>query len=274
MSFYRFRALGPFFFSIKQSPRHRVNKFMVFNPLGARNEVFAQAEDQQHRIKTGDVKLTDIKEAIGLYVIGLKSGRRLVPYYVGKAVDQTIYTRLFQPQDKTAKVQAILNEQPGAKPFVFLFPMVTPTGRLARRGTAVAADVIDHAEYMMIGHAMHINPWLHNVSTVAARESFLIDGSPQADERETDFAKSYRRMMGFAKPARDVRLIQEAAEAANKRDDAEIENQVQEALAHPEELVSEVSPEEAVKESEATTEELADEADRDQPDTRNLDAAE
>lgn len=278
MPYYRFRAMGPFFFSTWKSPRHRVNIKMLFDPLGARDEVFEQAENQQHRIRSGEIQITKIKDAIGLYVIGLKHGSRLVPYYVGQAAKQTIHTRLFQKQDKTAKVQAILNEQPRAKPFVFLFPMVTETGRLARlpRGEGYSAQekALDLAENMMIGHAMHTNPWLHNIAGAVALDSFVIDGSPQAKGTETDFAKAYRAMMGFTKPVRDAKRIKEAAEAAEQSNEAEVDAIVEEAFSHPDGLVPEITPEEAARESEETIDELLDEADESKSKSRGLDAAE
>lgn len=263
MTDYRFRCMGPFFFETKRSRRHRVNRFMVFDPDAATNQVFEQAESVQGRIRTGDIAIDDISKACGLYVIGLKSRDKLIPYYVGKAARQTIRQRLFQKQDKPAKINAILNEIHGSRPFVFLFPLVTATGRLvkpatsAKLGTSVTERVIDDAEYMMIGHAMHVNPWLHNISTVVAREKFLIDGSPGTSRTETNFAKSYRTMMGWSEPNLVEQEMERAAAVLEEKLE-EKEDYFEEALAHPDELDIDISAEEAEKLSQEEAKDAAD----------------
>lgn len=263
MTNYRFRCMGPFFFETMRSRRHRVNRFMVFDPDAATNQVFEQAEAVQGRIRTGGIAIDDISRACGLYVIGLKSRDTLIPYYVGKAARQTIKARLFQKQDKPAKINAILNEIYGAKPFVFLFPLVTATGRLvkpavtARRGTSTTEKVIDDAEYMMIGHAMSANPWLHNISTVIAREKFSIDGSPGMSRTETDFAKRYRTMMGWSEPTLLEQEMERAADVVEEKEDY-FEEAAKEALAHPDELDVDVSAEEAGKLSRGEAKDPAD----------------
>lgn len=238
MSAYRFRCLGPFEFPVYRSTRHWKNHYRLFDPKTATEAVFEQAAQQEHRI---GVEAVD--QAIGLYVIGMKPRGKLIPFYVGKAERQTIKERLFQKQDKLAKVTEILNVYKHAKPFVFLFPLLTPTGRLSRvtvaaRGGSAKERVINSAEYMMIGHAMNSNPWLHNISTVVERERFSIDGSPGASGKQTKDALSYAEMMGFKKVSSANDKLRHAGEAVDevKPDETRL---IEDALAHPESLEQE-----------------------------------
>ena len=238
MSGYRFRCLGPFEFPVYRSTRHWKNHYRLFDPKTATEAVFEQAARQEHRIG-----VEGIDQAIGLYIIGMKPRGKLIPFYVGKAARQTIKERLFQKQDKLTKVTEILNVYKHAKPFVFLFPLLTPTGRLSRLPTATpggsaAEKVINSAEYMMIGHAMNSNPWLHNISTVVERERFSIDGSPGASGKQTKDAQSYSEMMGFRKASSANDQLREAGEAIEEIKPEET-RLIEDALAHPESLEQE-----------------------------------
>lgn len=245
MSGYRFRCLGPFEFPVYRSTRHWKNHYRLFDPKTATEAVFEQADQQQHRIG-----VTGIDQAIGLYVIGMKPRGKLIPFYVGKAARQTIKDRLFQKQDKLSKVTEILNVYKHAKPFVFLFPLLTPTGQLSRvpraaSGASSTEKIINSAEYMMIGHAMNSNPWLHNISTVVERERFSIDGSPGTSGKQTRDAQFYGEMMGFRKPssANDkLRVVSEAIEQI-KPEETRLEETrlIEDALAHPESLEHETA---------------------------------
>jgi hypothetical protein len=214
----------------------------VFDPKEASDVVFEKAESDQHRIG-----VDKIRDAIGLYVIGMRPRGKLVPFYVGKAVRQTLHTRLFQKKDKLAKVQDIINEYVHVKPFVFLFPLVTPLGSLARRvaadGSSDNSKRIDTAEYMMIGHAMNVNPWLHNIQTVVSRENFSIDGSPGAYGPDTAFARGYREMMNFTRPSKAAEKMKKVSDQTQAEDEATLA-EMKEALSHPESLKLEPDREE------------------------------
>lgn len=241
MNDYRFRCLGPYEFPVYKSTRHWKNHVRVFDPKEARDVVFEKAEGDQHRIK-----IDNIRDAIGLYVIGMRPRGRLVPFYVGKAVRQTLHTRLFQKKDKLAKVQEIINEYVHVKPFVFLFPLVTPSGALARRvatdGHSENSKRIDTAEYMMIGHAMNVNPWLHNIQTVVSRENFSIDGSPGAYGPDTAFAREYRGMMDFTRPSKAADKMKKVSDRTQDQDEATLA-EMKDALSHPESLELELDSE-------------------------------
>ncbi|SED17902.1 hypothetical protein [Rhodobacter sp. 24-YEA-8] len=239
MSNYRFRCLGPFEFPVYKSTRHWKNHKRLYDPKTATESVFSQAAMEERRIG-----IDGINGAIGLYVIGMKPRGKLIPFYVGQAARQTIKARIFQRQDKLAKVIEILNIYTHAKPFVFLFPLLTPSGRLAKMpkagvsGTSNAQRIITSAEYMMIGHAMNVNPWLHNISTVAERERFSIDGSPGSWGNQTKDARSYAEMMGFSKASSASDKLREVGAAIEDVKDADTQL-IEEALAHEESLEEE-----------------------------------
>jgi hypothetical protein len=118
----------------------------------------------------------DIYSAIGCYVFGLspRGSARPWPYYVGKACDQALYKRVFQLQDKPNVYDAILTEYAAARPFVYLLPLLTPSGAPARLKSN--AKRIRMAEHELIGTALRANVDLWNVQHRAALESFVIDG--------------------------------------------------------------------------------------------------
>ncbi len=187
---YRFAVLGPFPIPLKRYRRRRVVDFEL-----ATEQVFEAAEEQA-RQKLG---VSDVHNAIGCYVFALKpSGGKVVwPYYVGQACRQTIAKRLFQKSDKPKKYNDILREYSRATSYVYLLPLLTPSGKFARIGTN--QNRIDNAEYALIGMALRVNYSLWNIKHRVALESFSIDGTPQAWRRDTGPALSFRRMLGFAK---------------------------------------------------------------------------
>lgn len=187
---YRFAVLGPFPVPIKKDRSQRRIDFSR-----ATQDVFALAEDQAKQ----KLDVTDIRKAVGCYVFALKpsGGKVIWPYYVGQSCQQDLATRLFQLSDKPEKYNAILGEYKRAAAYMYLLPLLTPSGRLARVGTN--QNRIDHAEYALIGMALRVNYSLWNIKHRVAIESFSIDGTPQSERRrDTAPASSFRRMLGFA----------------------------------------------------------------------------
>ncbi|TBB58965.1 hypothetical protein ELH42_32675 (plasmid) [Rhizobium ruizarguesonis] len=123
------------------------------------------------------------------------------PYYVGKASKQTLYARTFQKGDKPLVYGSILNEYQKARPFLYLFPMVTGAGNQVKKPSTEGSrlhKIVEDAEYMLIGQAMHVNPALRNIRDRISLDRFVIDGTPRSPRRETADAKRFRQMMGFA----------------------------------------------------------------------------
>jgi hypothetical protein len=191
---YRFQVLGPFRMSVERRSRG----MRGIDCQQARDEVFEQAEEA-----CGGKY--DVTKAIGCYVFGLSpsGASRIRPYYVGKACDQTLYKRVFQPTDKPGLYDEILNWYEKAAPFVFLLPLLTPSGVLARLGSN--GRRISLAEHTLIGMALHANPDLWNIKHRVALESFTVDGTAAASGRLSNAAAAFRSMLDREPPRKVAR---------------------------------------------------------------------
>jgi len=189
---YRFKVLGPFGVPVDKN-KYRGKRHIDFEI--ARDTVFEEANNKYGIF-------FDIKKAVGCYVFGLSpsgSARRRA-YYVGKACEQTLFKRVFQPIDKPDLYNDILNWYQRATPFVFLLPLLTPTGKLAKLGSASSARRIDLAEHDLIGMALRSNPDLWNIQHRVAMESFFIEGTPPQKGRRTEAANNFSAMLNLSPP--------------------------------------------------------------------------
>ncbi len=188
---YRFAALGPFKVPTKLRYRKREIDFDL-----ARDAVFEQAAEQA-QLK---LKIANITDAVGCYIFSLKppGGPTVWPYYVGQACRQTLHQRLFQKSDKPKKYNEIMREYNKAGAYVYLFPLLTGAGNLAKLGAN--QKIIDRAEFSLIGMALQVNYSLWNVKHRVGMERFTIDGTPQSARRDTTPAKSVRHLLGFSNP--------------------------------------------------------------------------
>lgn len=185
---YRLQVLGPF---KVPTVRRRGRRHIDFDQ--ARNAVFEAAQIA--------LRGSDIHDAIGCYIFGLSPrGAKTWPYYVGKACDQTLYKRVFQSQDKPRLYDDILTEYDRATPFVYLLPLLTPAGNLARLKSN--SRRIHLAEQTLIGMALRVNPDLWNIQHRAALDSFTIDGISVSKGRRSDAAAKLRTMLDRAPPAK------------------------------------------------------------------------
>lgn len=205
---YRFQVLGPFrvpTFKARKNGRKQVD-FEI-----ARDAVF---EDAQKVVGSK----YDIHDAIGCYVFGMNppGGPKTWPYYVGKACDQTLYNRVFQPPSKPRIYNQILDEFERGRPFVYLLPLVSPGGGLARRGSNNNKSRIDLAEQQLIGMALRVNPHLWNVQHRMALESFTIDGISKTPGKPSGSAQRFRTMIDRPPP----RQVRANAPGASKPDAA------------------------------------------------------
>jgi len=161
----RFAVLGPFDIPVKDNVR-AVN----FDNI---SEVEAKAAQQAKKL----LKI-DLYKAIGLYIFCLKpsGGSRVLPYYVGQACKQLLFTRALNNQDKRGTYNDIYQDSgyKRAKPVIYFLPLLTPSGRLARIGTN--KKLLDRAEYALIGLGRAVNSDLWNVKHRVEMDSFEIDG--------------------------------------------------------------------------------------------------
>lgn len=184
MSSYRFRVLGPFDVPVagEGDKRH-------IDCRPARRAVFSAADASVDGA-------FEIKDAIGLYVFGLSTGRsRQWPYYVGKACKQSLWVRSFQLSDKPRVYSEILLEYQSAKPFMYLLPLLTPKRNVAKLGSN--AKRIKTAEEQLIGMALQANFDLWNVKHRASLESFSIDGVHTMPGKRSKAADEFRSLLGF-----------------------------------------------------------------------------
>jgi hypothetical protein len=204
---YRFQVLGPF--RVPTIHWHRRRRIDFSN---ARDAVFEQAQEVVG-------SKYDICDAIGCYVFGLKppGGSRSWPYYVGQAADRKLYKRVFELLDKPQKYDDIVWQFERATPFVYLLPLLSPGGGLARRGSAQNKKRIDLAEQQLIGMALRVNPDLWNVQHRRALESFTIDGISKTPGRRSSAATLFRAMIDRPQPKEMRATAPEAGTSEEER---------------------------------------------------------
>lgn len=178
----RFAALGPYRVPVSCS-----RNAIEFDKC---DEVFGLADaEMQERFQR------DVRNAIGCYVLALRpsGSKRDWPYYVGQACRQTFYKRVFQKQDKEEKFNSIVRESGYKKASVqlYLFPLLTSTGRLARLGSNTS--LIDRAEFALIGLGRSANEDLWNIKHRIGMDAFEIDGAFNSAAR-TQAARRVRAM--------------------------------------------------------------------------------
>lgn len=202
---YRFRVLGPF-----RVPTTIVRRRRKIDFSRARDVVFEQA----HEV-CGET--CDISTAVGCYVFGLSppGGPRTRPYYVGQSRGQTLYARTFQKGDKPAVYNAILGQYERAAPFMFLLPLFTPSGRLAKLHSN--KHRIDLAEHTLIGAALRANPDLWNIKHRVAMEAFTIDGTPGGSARSRA-SRAFAAMLNREPPKKVKTTKGELLESPDVRD--------------------------------------------------------
>ncbi len=194
---YRLQVLGPF-----RVPTERRRGRRWIDCIPARDAVFEAAQESVG-------SRYDMYDAIGCYIFGLSPrGARTWPYYVGKACDQTLYKRVFQLQDKRRLYRDILSEYDRATPFVYLLPLLTPAGNLARLKSN--GRRIQLAEQTLIGMALRVNPDLWNIQHRAALDSFSIDGISTSRGRQSEAAARLRTMLDRPPPAKMRSLASDA----------------------------------------------------------------
>lgn len=141
----------------------------------------------------------EFDKAIGLYVLGLSPAgtSKSYPYYVGQACKQYLVKRSFQRCDKLDKYYDIMQNcgYTKAAPIVYFLPLFTASGRLARLGAH--QDLIDKAEYTLIGLARSANVDLWNVIHRVGMDALQVDGLVNSVPRAGKSANSIAAMFGL-----------------------------------------------------------------------------
>lgn len=169
-----FHPIGPFSLPLVQGNRALDYSYIEHTIL--------EASEQAERLFS-----IDLNDSYGLYVFSLAppgSGRSY-PYYVGKAVKQSLPDRALRNRDKKGFYDTIL-QQSGylkARPQITLLPLITINGNPSRRGSN--ATLIDHAEAMLIGAARQANIDLWNTQHNTER-GYQILGLTDIDRRKAN----------------------------------------------------------------------------------------
>ena len=101
---------------------------------------------------------------------------------------------MFQRADKVEKYRQIMEDcgYVKATPFVYLLPLLTPSGRPARLGSN--KELIDCAEYELIGLGRKANSWLWNIKHRIGMDAFQIDGVHNTPGRLSQEARDLAAM--------------------------------------------------------------------------------
>lgn len=105
----------------------------------------------------------------------MKRGDKLVPWYVGKTNAKTGFYREVFTSHKIQHYTGIIEQKPGWKPHMLLFPLITPSWRFSK---AFATDkpLIEWMERTLIGMALAKNPDLYNKRDTALLKNCIVDG--------------------------------------------------------------------------------------------------
>jgi hypothetical protein len=182
---YTFRIFGPFTLKREKAGAVSVNSV-------SRSDLKAQFTSRFQESDVGSEQ--DIDAAIGLYVKGIRSsgGAIPTPWYVGKAVSQSIISRLYNG-DKAETWGRVIENSGKTKftPVVYLLPLFTPTGRLVNptKRDGPISTIINYAENKLIAEAYSRNKDLINVKGTKFLEKFQIAYS-EADYFDEMLGKS------------------------------------------------------------------------------------
>jgi len=136
-----------------------------------------------------------LEAAIGVYVIAVKKGKKLVPCYVGKT-DRSFGHRLKQHFDGEM-LDALFHEH--GKFYFFLIARVTPAGRI-RKPSGRPSNTIDRLEYQLIGTSLSKNPDLLNKQLKKNHTKLRVPGYINRDTKtENRSAKLFAEMLGMPK---------------------------------------------------------------------------
>lgn len=135
----------------------------------------------------------ELESAIGVYVVAVKRGKKLIPYYVGKTDKRSFGKRLKEHFD-SGMLERLFGQF--GKIYFFLIPRVTPTGKIKKPNGKVL-DSINHLEFALIGTCLLQNPDLLNKKQRVFHANFQVPGYINRDvKNENKSAKHFADMLG------------------------------------------------------------------------------
>ncbi len=131
----------------------------------------------------------------GCYVFGIKPGRGLVPYYVGRTNGNTFKGECFQPHKLNHYNMALASTR--GRPMLFMLPKKTPGGAYAKISNGGHPD-IDFLELYLIGVALERNSDLFNKRDTKFLRDIVVPGILNANRgRPKKAVKSLRSTLGL-----------------------------------------------------------------------------
>jgi hypothetical protein len=162
-------------------------EFNDWSPEGVR-AFYAELTKQHPRLES----------AIGVYVMAVKKGKKLVPYYVGKTDRRSFGHRLREHFD--GEMLDALFHQFG-KVYFFLIARVTRAGGM-KKPSGKKSNSIDHLEYQLIGTSLLKNPDLLNEKLKQTHMKLRVPGYINRDTKtENRSAKLFAEMLGVSSKA-------------------------------------------------------------------------
>ena len=162
-------------------------EFNDWSPEGVR-AFYAELTKQHPRLES----------AIGVYVMAVKKGKKLVPYYVGKT-DRRSFGHRRREHFDGEMLDALFHEH--GKFYFFLIARVTPAGRI-RKPSGRPSNTIDRLEYQLIGTSLSKNPDLLNKQLKKNHTKLRVPGYINRDTKtENRSAKLFAEMLGVSSKA-------------------------------------------------------------------------
>jgi hypothetical protein len=116
---------------------------------------------------------TKLAKACGCYIFGLKNGKNITAWYVGKTERRTFEQECFQPT-KVNYYNEILIDHNGT-PLLFLLPRLTKSGKLSKPTRRRYRD-IEYLETMLIGMALEKNRKIFNLRKTKLLREMVVPG--------------------------------------------------------------------------------------------------
>lgn len=150
----QFKVLGPF--EIKPDKNSAIPS--------SQSSFWDSVEDKHEGLSNGK----------GCYVFSIRTsgGSTLHPWYVGKTNKQTFCNECFKPHQR-AHYWSALDRYKRAKPFIYLIPQITASGRYSQN---TAGTVIDFVEKYLIGLALRANDELLNKRDTKLYREIVLPG--------------------------------------------------------------------------------------------------
>jgi hypothetical protein len=133
------------------------------------------ADSLRDLIEDLESKEEGLSEACGCYVFAKKTGKGLMPWYVGQACRRPLAMEALNPSNRE-KYNTVLDAR--GSPIMFFLPLRTPSGRLRKRpaGNGRRIHALDFLEKWLIAAALERNPKLKNNKETAFLRTIHVTG--------------------------------------------------------------------------------------------------